>query len=85
MRVTATQPGFYVKLRKAGEGFDVPAERFSARWMRAEKEAAEPEAEQSVEPVAVVVEAPLVTVEAPAEPVVKKRRGGRPRKVVVSE
>jgi hypothetical protein len=92
MRVTATHRGFYLKLRDPGsDPFDIPDALFSAKWMqRVEEpetvpvELATVEAEQAPAVVeSVAVEAPLVTEAAPAEPVVKKRRGRKPR--VVSE
>ena len=77
MRVTATHPGFYVKLRKPGDEFDVTERVFSARWMK-RVEVAEPveipaaaEAPKTTEPIAAQA----------AETVVKKRRGRRPKAV----
>lgn len=76
MNVIATQVGFYVKLRKPGDEFDVPERAFSAKWMkRVEESKAEAPAEVPAAPVVEPVEAPAV------EPVVKKRRGRRPKAV----
>lgn len=75
MRVAATQVGFYVKLRKPDDVFDVSADRFSSKWMRRIEE---PEVEEVAEvppPDSVAVETP------PVEPVVKKRRGRKPKAV----
>lgn len=71
MRVIATQVGFFVKLRRPGDQFEIRDELFSAQWM---KRVAEPKAEVVLPPE------PEVQAETPA-PVVKKRRGRKPKPV----
>lgn len=72
MRVKATRRGFYVKLREPRDEFDVPDELFSKRWMK--------RIEATTEEAPVVV-LKMTEPATPAVPVVKKRRGGRPKKV----
>lgn len=69
MRVKATRRGFYVKLREPKDEFDVPDELFSKKWMKRIEATAE------LPPVVVL----KTTEPAPAEPVVKKRRGRKPK------
>src|SRR5690606_10806734 len=56
VRVEASKPGFNVKLRRDGDRFEVPDDRFSANWMRRLDELAAPP-EQS-EPESSVAEEP---------------------------
>jgi hypothetical protein len=79
MLVKATRRGFYVKLREPGQEFDVPDALFSARWMKrvSVTEQAEVPAEVVVAPE---TPEPIAAPVAVA-PVVKKRRGRRPKAV----
>lgn len=82
MLVTATQVGFYVKLRKPGEQFDVRDDAFSQKWMKrvvveAPAEVPEPEPVETPDVETVAIGEPQMI---PA-PVVKKRRGRKPKAV----
>ena len=76
MLVEATAIGFYVKLRKPGDQFDVTEALFSATWMKRVEVAEAPV--ETPEP-----ETPVETPAVSVEPIVKKRRGRKPK--VVSE
>lgn len=98
MLVEATEVGFHVKLRKPGDQFDITEARFSTEWMR-RVEVAQSRAETPAAPVEVPETPAAAAAEqfaaAPSQegagsatvavdaPIVKKRRGRKPK--VVSE
>lgn len=88
MLVEAVDVGFYVKLRKPGERFDIDDARFSRKWMSRVEEQPQPavaEATAAETFAAVVEKAPAIyepeTPAPVAQPIVKKRRGRPPKAV----